>query len=74
MKPFEMHPPRRNFFRSSIISNISSKDIKDISEKYIVEGETADGAILFLPSEAVYAELHANFSDLVREGFLQEFG
>jgi len=51
-------------FRTSV-----RKHIKDISEKYIVEGETADGAILFLPSEAVYAELHANFSDLVREGF-----
>jgi DNA recombination protein RmuC len=43
--------------------------IRAISEKYIIEGETADGAILFLPSEAVYAELHANFPDLVREGF-----
>ena len=51
-------------FRTSV-----RKHIKDISEKYILEGETADGAILFLPSEAVYAELHANFSDLVREGF-----
>ena len=51
-------------FRTSV-----RKHIKDISEKYIIEGETADGAILFLPSEAVYAELHANFSDLVREGF-----
>ena len=43
--------------------------IKAISERYIVEGETADGALLFLPSEAVYAELHANFGDVVREGF-----
>ncbi|MZR11905.1 DNA recombination protein RmuC [Maritimibacter sp. DP07] len=43
--------------------------IKAISERYIIEGETADGAILFLPSEAVYAELHANFADVVREGF-----
>ena len=43
--------------------------IKAISEKYIIEGETADGALMFLPSEAVYAELHANFPDLVREGF-----
>tara|TARA_B100000902_G_scaffold39060_1_gene46482 strand:+ start:1501 stop:2646 length:1146 start_codon:yes stop_codon:yes gene_type:complete len=51
-------------FRTSV-----RKHIKDIAEKYIIEGETADGAILFLPSEAVYAELHANFSDLVREGF-----
>ena len=45
------------------------KHIRDIAEKYIIEGETADGALLFLPSEAVYAELHANFADLVREGF-----
>ena len=45
------------------------KHIKDISEKYILEGETADGALMFLPSEAVYAELHANFPELVREGF-----
>ena len=51
-------------FRTSV-----RKHIKDISEKYIIEGETADGAILFLPSEAVYAELHANFPDIVREGF-----
>jgi len=43
--------------------------IKAISEKYILEGETADGALMFLPSEAVYAELHSNFPELVREGF-----
>lgn len=43
--------------------------IKAISERYILEGETAEGALMFLPSEAVYAELHANFSELVREGF-----
>ena len=45
------------------------RHISDISEKYILEGETADGALMFLPSEAVYAELHANFPELVREGF-----
>jgi DNA recombination protein RmuC len=43
--------------------------IRAISEKYIIEGETADGALMFLPSEAVYAELHANFPEIVREGF-----
>lgn len=52
------------FLRSSI-----KKHIKDISSKYIIEGETADGALMFLPSEAVYAELHANFPELVRDGF-----
>lgn len=45
------------------------RHIKDISDKYIIEGETADGALMFLPSEAVYAEIHANFPELVREGF-----
>ncbi len=43
--------------------------IKAISEKYIIEGETADGALMFLPSEAIYAELHANLPDVVRRGF-----
>lgn len=43
--------------------------IKAIAEKYILEGETADGALMFLPSEAVYAELHANFPEVVRDGF-----
>ncbi|MBU2935972.1 DNA recombination protein RmuC [Pacificibacter marinus] len=45
------------------------KHVNDISTKYIIEGETAGGALMFLPSEAVYAELHANFPELVREGF-----
>ena len=52
------------FMRASVKSHI-----KAISEKYILEGITADGAIMFLPSEAVYAELHSNFPELIREGF-----
>ncbi|WP_297770159.1 DNA recombination protein RmuC [uncultured Roseovarius sp.] len=52
------------FLRNSV-----RKHIKDISDRYILDGETADGALMFLPSEAVYAELHANFPDVVREGF-----
>jgi len=50
--------------RTSVKAHITA-----ISGKYIIEGETADGALMFLPSEAVYAELHANFPELVREGF-----
>jgi DNA recombination protein RmuC len=38
-----------------------------IAEKYILPGETADWAVMFLPSEAVYAELHSGFSGLVEE-------
>ncbi len=52
------------FLRTSVRAHIRA-----ISERYIIEGETADGALLFLPSEAVYAELHANFPEIVREGF-----
>ncbi|MEM9581521.1 MAG: DNA recombination protein RmuC [Pseudomonadota bacterium] len=43
--------------------------IKKIAESYIIEGETADGALMFLPSEAVYAELHARLPNIIREGF-----
>jgi len=41
--------------------------VRAISEKYIVPGETADSALMFLPSEAVYAELHVSFPELVEE-------
>ncbi|MBM3647949.1 MAG: DNA recombination protein RmuC [Alphaproteobacteria bacterium] len=45
------------------------KHIADIRDKYIVTGETAESALMFLPSEAVYAELHANFTGLVEESY-----
>jgi len=43
------------------------KHIKDISEKYIITDETADGAIMFIPAEAVFAEIHAHQPQLVDE-------
>ena len=52
------------FFRASVL-----KHIKDISEKYIIPGETAESALMFLPSEAIYAELHANFTDVVEVSY-----
>ena len=45
------------------------KHIADIRAKYIVPGETAESALMFLPSEAVYGELHANFTGLVEESY-----
>lgn len=41
------------------------KHIQDIADKYIVAGETSDGAVMFIPAEAVFAEIHAHHSDLV---------
>ena len=43
--------------------------LKDIQEKYIVAGTTAESACLFLPSEAVYAELHANMPDVIEASY-----
>jgi len=41
------------------------KHVQDIAEKYIIPGETSDGAVMFIPAEAVFAEIHAHHSDLV---------
>jgi DNA recombination protein RmuC len=42
-----------------------------IAERYIVPGETAESALMFLPSEAVYAELHASFAEVVERSYGQ---
>ncbi|NQY88283.1 MAG: DNA recombination protein RmuC [Colwellia sp.] len=41
------------------------KHINDISSKYLIDNETADGAIMFIPAEAIFAEIHGHQSDLV---------
>jgi len=45
------------------------KHVRDISERYIIPGETADSALMFLPSEAVYAELHANHPAVIEMSY-----
>lgn len=41
------------------------KHIQDIAEKYIVPGETSDGAVMFIPAESVFAEIHSHYPELV---------
>ncbi len=41
--------------------------IQNIADKYIIRGETAEGAIMFIPAEAVFAEIQAHHMDLVQE-------
>ncbi len=41
--------------------------IKDISDKYLLKGETQDTAFMFVPSESVFAEIHENFEGLVQK-------
>jgi DNA recombination protein RmuC len=45
------------------------KHLADIAERYIVTGETADAALMFVPSEAVYAEIHASLPEVVQESY-----
>jgi DNA recombination protein RmuC len=46
-----------------------SKHVADITDRYFLPGETQEIALMFVPSEAVYAELHENFDDLVQKAF-----
>ncbi len=39
--------------------------IQAIAEKYLIPGETADGAMMFIPAEAIFADIHANYGDIV---------
>jgi DNA recombination protein RmuC len=41
------------------------KHVDDIARRYIVPGETADGAVMFVPAEAVFAEIHAYHAEVV---------
>ena len=50
-----------------LFHNAVQKHIRDISEKYILPGETADSAIMFLPSESIYSEINIRFPKLVNE-------
>lgn len=48
-----------------------NRHIKAISGKYLLPGETHEIALMFLPSEAIYAELHARFPKVVERGFTE---
>jgi DNA recombination protein RmuC len=45
------------------------KHVNDIAEKYIVSGETQDTALMFVPSESVYAEIHDSFDDVIQKAY-----
>ncbi|MEX1148092.1 MAG: DNA recombination protein RmuC [Sphingomonadales bacterium] len=45
------------------------RHVAAIADRYILDGETAESALMFLPSEAVYAELHANFPTVIEKSY-----
>jgi len=54
-------------FAASRFRNDMGVHIKAISEKYLIAGETADTAFLFVPSESIFADLHEHFEDVVQK-------
>jgi DNA recombination protein RmuC len=46
-----------------------ARHVSDIAQKYLIPGETQDLALMFVPSESVYAELHDGFEDIVQKAF-----
>ncbi len=50
--------------RKEFVKNVK-KHIDDISSKYILNGETSEQAVLFLPAEAIFAEIHAYHEDII---------
>ncbi|MDC0073943.1 DNA recombination protein RmuC [Alphaproteobacteria bacterium] len=51
-------------FASDVLTHI-----KNIKEKYIIPGETAESAIMFIPSESVYSEIYTSLTNVVNESF-----
>jgi DNA recombination protein RmuC len=45
------------------------KHVNDIADKYLIPGETQDVALMFVPSESVYAEVHDGFDDVVQKAY-----
>jgi len=58
----EQREVARRQFRQDVRAHISA-----IAEKYIIPNETAEGAMMFLPAEAIFAEIHAYFPELIEE-------
>jgi len=48
------------------------KHIADIASKYIISDETSDGAVMFIPAEAVFAEIHAYHPELIQEAMAKK--
>ena len=45
------------------------KHVSDIAEKYLIAGETQETALMFVPSESVYAEIHDGFDDVIQKAY-----
>jgi DNA recombination protein RmuC len=58
----------RNVAGKLLRQNVT-KHINDIAGKYLLPGETQELALMFVPSESIYAELHDQFDDMIQRAF-----
>ncbi|WP_407168134.1 DNA recombination protein RmuC [Bradyrhizobium sp. ORS 111] len=56
-------------FASQRLRSDVLKHVSDIAEKYLIPGETQDTALMFVPSESVYAEIHDGFDDVIQKAY-----
>jgi DNA recombination protein RmuC len=64
---FATGTPEEQRFAANGFRNDMGVHIKAISEKYLIAGETADTAFMFVPSESIFADLHEKFEDVVQK-------
>ncbi|MHC2434706.1 DNA recombination protein RmuC [Bradyrhizobium sp. USDA 4451] len=67
-----LHDARSDEERKSACQRLRAdvlKHVSDIAEKYLIPGETQDTALMFVPSESVYAEIHDGFDDVVQKAY-----
>lgn len=67
-----MHDARTDDERKAAAQRLRQdvmKHVTDIAEKYLIPGETQDTALMFVPSESVYAEIHDGFDDIVQKAY-----
>jgi DNA recombination protein RmuC len=56
-------------YASQRLRNDVMRHVSDIAEKYLIAGETQDTALMFVPSESVYAEIHDGFDDVIQKAY-----
>src|SRR5260221_674508 len=56
-------------FAAQRLRNDVMKHVSDIAEKYLITGETQDTALMFVPSQSVYAEIHDGFDDVIQKAY-----
>src|SRR5207244_9301797 len=67
-----LHDARADEERSTAAQRLRNdimKHVSDIAEKYLIAGETQDTALMFVPSESVYAEIHDGFDDVIQKAY-----